>query len=341
VRILVLRGGALGDFLVTLPALGLLRTRWPDARLELVGNVRAAELAVGGGLLEAVHDQHSARWAPLFTDAPLPAELALHLCSFDLVFNCWPDSDGGLAEHFARLGFTAGGPKFYLSATPLPQFAPAARHFCEPLRALGLATDDYCSRLPPAGGAGWNPPDPVPAKPTLPTDAGILQSSAPIAIHPGSGSPGKNWSVARWRELIARLPRPVLLIFGEAELATWSGSMAGRYGRDPYAGARAAAGGGSALDFAVQLPLPELAARLARCRIFLGHDSGISHLAAAAGAPCVLLFGPTDPALWAPSGPKVRVIRRGVTMEAIAVADVMAALVEPLADLNQNLRTPG
>ena len=337
-RILVFRGGALGDFLVTLPALGLLRARWPGARIELAGNVRAAELAVGGGLLDAVHDQHSARWAPLFTDAPLPAELALFLRSFDLVFNCWPDSDGGLAEHFARLGFAAGGPKRYLSATPLPQLAPAARHFCEPLRALGLATDDYRSRLPLAGGAARNHRGPVAAKPTGPTDTGTLQSSALIAIHPGSGSPGKNWPVERWVELIARLPRPVLLILGEAERATWGGLMAGRFGFDPSASVRPAEGSGVALDFAVNLPLPELAARLARCRSFLGHDSGISHLAAAAGAPCVLLFGPTDPALWAPPGPQVRVIRRGVTMEAIVVTDVTAALAEPWADLNLNLK---
>jgi len=43
--------------------------------------------------------------------------------------------------------------------------------------------------------------------------------------------------------------------------------------------------------------------------IFLGHDSGISHLAAAAGANCILLFGPTDPAVWAPQNDNARVIR--------------------------------
>jgi heptosyltransferase-2 len=56
------------------------------------------------------------------------------------------------------------------------------------------------------------------------------------------------------------------------------------------------------------LPLPQLAAVLERCRLFLGHDSGISHLAAATGAPCLLLFGPTDPAVWAPPNPGVHVL---------------------------------
>jgi ADP-heptose:LPS heptosyltransferase len=53
--------------------------------------------------------------------------------------------------------------------------------------------------------------------------------------------------------------------------------------------------------------------------LFLGHDSGVSHLAAAVGTPCVLLFGPTDPAMWAPPGEYVRVIHRGPEMSAISV----------------------
>jgi ADP-heptose:LPS heptosyltransferase len=74
------------------------------------------------------------------------------------------------------------------------------------------------------------------------------------------------------------------------------------------------------------LPLPELAAQLSSSQLFLGHDSGVSHLAAALGVPCVLLFGPTDPAMWAPPVPHVRVIRRGPELTAISVADVKAAL---------------
>jgi heptosyltransferase-2 len=59
--------------------------------------------------------------------------------------------------------------------------------------------------------------------------------------------------------------------------------------------------------FAHQLPLPQLTAVLSHCT-FIGHDSGISHLAAAAGARCVLLFGPTDPNVWAPQNENVTVV---------------------------------
>jgi heptosyltransferase-2 len=60
--------------------------------------------------------------------------------------------------------------------------------------------------------------------------------------------------------------------------------------------------------FLRNLPLPRLAAVLEHS-IFIGHDSGISHLAAAAGANCILLFGPTNPDVWAPKNENVRVLR--------------------------------
>ena len=80
--------------------------------------------------------------------------------------------------------------------------------------------------------------------------------------------------------------------------------------------------GANAFHLAVNLPLRELAAQLTRCRLFIGHDSGVSHLAAACGASCVLLFGPTDPAMWAPPAPDVPVIKRVAEMVTISVEDV-------------------
>jgi len=59
--------------------------------------------------------------------------------------------------------------------------------------------------------------------------------------------------------------------------------------------------------FAHGLPLPQLAALLEQST-FIGHDSGISHLAAAGGARCFLLFGPTDPKVWAPQNTSARVL---------------------------------
>jgi heptosyltransferase-2 len=305
-RILILRGGALGDFIVTLPAIGLLRSRWPAAHIALIGNIRAAALATGGPCLAAAYDQNEVRWAPLFSSDPLPGELADFLRSFDLVLNFWPDPDGALAAQFAQLGFGDDNTRRFLSASAQPALAPAARHFCSPLRELGLTTNDFRSRLPLTGQT-------------------TVTREAPIALHAGSGSPRKNWPVDLWLELGRRLHRdhgaPLLFCGGEADEAL----------RAPLAEGLA----GIPHTFAWNLPLRTLAGQLARCRLFVGHDSGVSHLAAATGTPCVLLFGPTDPAMWAPPGPHVTVIQRGPTLDEITVADVEAAVAERLqADLD-------
>jgi heptosyltransferase III len=307
-RILVLRGGALGDFLITLPALRLLRSSWPAAQIELVGHARAAGLAVLGGYLDAAHSQHEARWSALFAPAPLPAALADWLASFDLVLNYWPDPDRLLASRFPlRSGQT------YVAGTAVPTIAPAARHFCEPLRALGLATDDFQSQLPfPAASCA---PGTCPARFGPQPKAEADSQTAPIAIHPGSGSVAKNWSDKRWQELMARLDAPILLVLGEVERERWSALRLEQFA-SPHQHRR---------EVADRLPLPALSARLRDCRLFIGHDSGVSHLAAAMGRSCVLLFGPTDPAMWAPPGPHVRVIRRGATLDCISVEDVLAA----------------
>jgi heptosyltransferase-3 len=282
-KILVLRGGALGDFIVTLPALALLRQHWPAARLELAGNVTAASLALDAGLLDRAHSQHESRWSALYSSAPLPPTFAAELATFDLVLNFWPDPDQTLARHFRELS----GPTF-LTSSALPTLAPAAAHYCAPLRSLGLMSSSFHYAL------------------TSPSSDARF-----IALHPGSGSPQKNWPISRWIELCTWLTHAqhadLLIITGEAD--TIAATALAAFGTPAH-----------------QLPLRDLVARLAQCRGFLGHDSGISHLAAACGVPSLLLFGPTDPALWAPPAPHIQTLRRGPTLDAISLADVKTAL---------------
>ena len=304
--ILVLRGGALGDFIVTLPALAWLRQRWPAARIELVGNTTAAALATARGLIDAAHSQHDRRWGALFAppDTPLPSDLAAWLARFDLVFNAWPDPDGELRRRFpVRDGQT------YLSAAAMPRLAPAAAHYCEALRAVGLNPATTPSFI------ALQPLNPVAA-------AHALKPSAPhrkatIAVHPGSGSARKNWPAARWRELLTELGVPVSLILGEVEMETWRTRL-------PMLPDN--------VQPLVTPSLEELVTALSSSRLFLGHDSGVSHLAAACGALCVLLFGPTDPAMWAPPAPHVRVLQSGPDLADLSLESVRRAVQSALAD---------
>lgn len=297
-RILVLRGGALGDFIITLPALALLRQRWPDAHIELAGNSTAAELVRAGGLLDAAHSQHEARWAALYGDAALPKELHRWLAAFDLVVSYWPDPDGALARKFPL-----EPEQRFLCAAAMPARSPAAAHYCEPLRALGLETRTYFCGLE----NGWVIPGAAPLRPPG-------AAAGPIAVHPGSGSPHKNWPLDRWEALADWLKSThrasLVVITGEADRP------------------EALAGAGRALR---NLPLPALASALSGCRLFLGHDSGVGHLAAACGVPSLLLFGPTDPATWAPPAPHVTVIRREPDLASITLPDVQRAIDAALA----------
>lgn len=303
-KILVLRGGALGDFIVTLPALALLRRRWPAAKIELIGNATAARLAQARGLLDAVHSQHEARWSALFGEGALPDPLAAWLGEFDLVINYWPDPDGAL-----RKRFPVRGGQVFLHAEAMPARAPAASHYCEPLRTLGLDAKACWFPL-----AQWsNPP---------------AHSGAGIALHPGSGSHRKNWPAENWRALIEKLPPPLSLVVGEAEAGAWSrGALAAAPARNAAEAPRP-----QTCEMLLNRPLEELVAHFAGCRLFLGHDSGISHLAAACGVPCVLLFGPTEPAMWAPPAPSVRALRRGPELSSISVEEVHAAVKAMLSD---------
>jgi len=120
-------------------------------------------------------------------------------------------------------------------------------------------------------------------------------------IHPFSGSPKKCWPLDRYKAL-ARMIEPHLPV-------------------------RWCAGPEEPLPDAVRITdLYELGCWLATARVYVGNDSGITHLAAAVGTPVVALFGPTDPRIWAPRGPQVRVIAKPA-LEDITVDDVLAAVV--------------
>jgi len=118
-------------------------------------------------------------------------------------------------------------------------------------------------------------------------------------IHPFSGSLKKCWPLARYRELARRLERLMDV--------------------------RWCAGPEEPLEDAMRADdLYELACWLATARIYIGNDSGITHLAAATGTPVVALFGPTDPRIWAPRGPNVRVIAKPA-LDQIEIEEVLSA----------------
>jgi heptosyltransferase-2 len=282
-RILVIRGGAIGDFVLTLPAIKLLRDAFPRARLEILGYKHIAALAEKRFYADAVRSIESGLLARFFArDAELPTELADYFGGFDLIVSYLFDPDGIFETNVKR----CGSKKFLAGPGRLREHEHAARQLARPLEELGLQLEDPSAKIY-----------------LTETDREFAReflgnASRPvIALHPGSGSEQKNWPIENWQKLgehFLSAIRTVLVVSGEAE--------------EDRARLLETAWKDKPVRFMKNLPLPHLAALLEDAN-FIGHDSGISHIAAAVGARCVLLFGPTDPAVWAPANKNVTVLQ--------------------------------
>jgi heptosyltransferase-2 len=303
-RILVIRGGAIGDFVLTLPAIKLLRDTWPDARLEILGYKHIIALAENRFYGHATRSIEYGPLASFFAkEADLPGELAEYFGSFDLIVSYLFDPDGVFEANLRRCGRA----RIVLGPAKLGPHALAAEQLASPMRSLGLCGEMPAAELFP------NAEDYAAAHQLLPEDSKRL-----IAVHPGSGSATKNWPAWNWSVLGERLARGdpsihLIVIGGEADAAVL----------DQLRGAWA----NLATTYIVDQPLTVVAAVIARCDVFIGHDSGISHIAAAVGTRSVLLFGPTDPEVWAPCGSHVRVISAASgTMTELKMDDVIDAI---------------
>jgi len=141
-----------------------------------------------------------------------------------------------------------------------------------------------------------------------------------LAVHPGSGSESKNWSESKWLELLQQVVKStalhLLLVGGEAE----------RGRLELLAGALPA----TRLKLMQNTALPELAQWLASCAGFMGHDSGISHLAAAVGVRSLILWGNTNEAVWRPRGRELTILRDSKGLAHLSVEVVLHNLEQLL-----------
>lgn len=298
-RVLYIRGGAVGDFILTLPVIRHLRQAMPKAYIEVMAQRSLVDLTIKAQLADAVRPLGDVRMARFFAkDGQIDPELAAAIGRCTLVISHLYDPDGILRENMQRIGV-----RTFLQAPH--QVLVGQGHACQqlarPLEQLALFLED----------SEWRAPLFVPHS--------LPEAIKRVAIHPGSGSLTKNWPLQHW----LAVAHAIQAHHPEMELVFLSGEAEEERGTLP-----------ANLPFPRWhgLPLTELADRLRRCTLYLGHDSGIGHLAAACGLPCLLLFGPTDPATWAPPQAAVRVLRapggdlKMLPME--AVRDTALALLE-------------
>ena len=178
-------------------------------------------------------------------------------------------------------------------------------------------------RLGHLAGALDLPVPPLPVTWTAQADRDVAAALLPaagvlIGLGPTANWAGKVWPaerfVALFHALAADLPGAVPVVFGGP----------GERERDMARHVLAALP--QAIDLVGRLSIPEAAACLARCHVFVGNDSGLMHLSASAATPTVGLFGPTPASEYAPAGPRAVVVE-AATMEAILVPVVRSAVL--------------
>ncbi|HEY3914754.1 MAG TPA: glycosyltransferase family 9 protein [Verrucomicrobiae bacterium] len=276
-KILVMRGGALGDFVLTLPVLAALRGRFPGCSIEILGNTKFAALAIAGGLTEGVMAIESPALAGFFAaKEKLREEMVEYFRGFDLFVSYLYDP-----ERIFQGNVGICNPARFIAGPHRPDEAlhmHATEILLRPLEAVGIRDADRTPRLLIEGDSvNYNF----------------------IAMHPGSGSERKNWPEEAWGELLRLIcvntTIKVLLIGGEAE-----GERCQRL---------AAALPATRVAVAQDLPIVALAGRMKGCAGFVGHDSGISHLAAALGLPGLVLWGETSETTWRPMSDQFDLIR--------------------------------
>ncbi|MCX6620389.1 MAG: glycosyltransferase family 9 protein [Acidobacteria bacterium] len=265
-RRLVIRPGAIGDCLVSLPAIESLDPAEVWISTPLVPLERFAE--------HTCSIQSSGIDLLGLADVRLPPSLLPRLRSFRSILSWYGSNRPEFRDAVSRLDL----PFHFLPALPP---ASSGKH----------AVDFY---LEQTQALRMREVDPVPS----------IQlrrlTRETIVIHPFSGSPRKNWPMEYFRELAARLPLPV----------EWCCSP-----EESLPGARQ-------FD-----NLRELAEWIGGARLYVGNDSGISHLAAAVGTPSIVLFGATDPAIWSPRGGWVQVLRApGGRLDELTPAAVWRAI---------------
>jgi heptosyltransferase-3 len=247
----VIRPGAIGDFILSVPALECLRSEF----LEVWTSPPSVPLVQFADRTRSI----PSTGLDLLGITEPPPSLVEELRGFDSIVSWYGANRPEFRETVCELGL----PFTFFRALPLSETIQHATDFyLDQVRTITECRSDGIPRIRCEEARG---------------DYAVIQ--------PFSGSRRKNWPIEKYRRLASGLQRlmPVRWCAGP---------------EDPP------------LEGAVRIDdLYELACWLAGARLYIGNDSGITHLAAAVGTPVLALFGPTDPAVWAPRGSNVQVVR--------------------------------
>ena len=305
---LVALPGHLGDALHALPLLHAWRQRHPGQPLAVAVPPWSREIVEREAVADEVLTWRPPLWQYHRGQAAHRLDVrgcteeaaALRARNFDTVITVNPTDPAVwlLVRQLRPRRWLGVGPVPDAAAAPLPEQAlsPFARGVYEAARIQAVA--GLGEAEPPM--LAWRPAEAArAAAATRLREAGVEEGTPVVALAPGAGWPGKQWPVARFAEVARTL----------AEAHGCRIVLLGSPGERALAGEVAAAVGPRALNLAGQTTLLESCGLIGCARLFLGNDSALLHFAAVQRVPAIALFGPTDPAQWAPRHAGARVLR--------------------------------
>ena len=225
----------------------------------------------------------------LFVDnSRIPASLTKKLKGVDLIISFVSDKGQIMVSNLR-----AAGVKHVIHYEPFPSEGEAIHVIDHFLRCLDLLGVPYSNKIPKI----FLKDEDVLFGEIFLNKSIVDPDKLLVAVHPGSGSRQKCWPVDRYVELILWLSEKinahVLIISGPAD-------------RENIEELKVKVK--NSFILVDQLPLPIVAAIIKRCNLFVGNDSGITHLAAAIGTLTISIFGSTDPSKWGPRGERVKIL---------------------------------
>ncbi|MCO6459152.1 MAG: glycosyltransferase family 9 protein [Pirellulaceae bacterium] len=289
-RILITRLSAVGDCVLTMPVLCALRDQFPRATIGWLVEPLGAQLLRGHADLDHLLIAPRGWLKSPRAVAELRRELRRYC--FDVAVDVQSLTKSSLA------GWLSGARRRIGFAPPQGRELAPWLSTCRVSKTRPHVVDGYLELLAPLGIASPR------VRFNLPRQADAAEAVRPllddsrlaagfVVLNPGAGWDSKLWPADRYAEVAAHVGRQ----FGLPSIVVWAGHRE----RDWAEQIVAAAAGHAVL--APPTSLPQLVEVVRAARLFVGSDTGPMHLAAAAGTPCVAIFGPTLPAVCGPYGP--------------------------------------
>ena len=301
--VVMIHPGALGDVLLAVPAMRWLRSRFPDHRLVLCAGPEVSSLLTTCDIVDEWASLQAREAASLFAESgQLAPRWQEWLSSCDLALGWMQDAEGTFAARLQSFGARQA-----IVRSPFSDDLKAIHQSDRFLEIFGEDPGESVEGFSPSGGSTLGPP----AQEYL-RQWGFSDSATLVFIHPGSGSRAKCVGLEILVSVVEAIQDkgaiPVILE-GPADQIQVEGLLHAL----------------PTQPFVLKgLDLVTIAGLLVQGRLFIGHDSGLTHLAALVGIPTVALFGPTDPERWAPRGAQVTILTGGPSLE-IQASQVLLA----------------